>query len=216
MSHQCSKGRCYGWRPKASWENQGERASSVRASSITRTVCTLRLDALYQPRQRQHLQSYTANQACSFFEPPRVEDEDVKFSRPRKPRIATDTSLTSFAQLAALRLNCQRCFISLIDDKTQYVVAEATRTIGLESEDIFEDENDRLSFGQTMLDFKTGVCPGTIACFSSLDSSLDISSSHVQASKNCKCLEQFSNFWRQLRMLTLLRMQTISWTTCRS
>ncbi len=103
-----------------------------------------------------------------------------------KPRIATDASLTAFAQLAALKLNCQRCFISLIDHTKQYIVAEATQTISLKSEDVYEKDDDELSFGQTVLDFKTGVCPGTIACFSSPDNSLDVATTYVKASRSCK------------------------------
>lgn len=98
----------------------------------------------------------------------------------------TDTSLTAFAQLAAFKLNCQRCFISLIDDSKQYIVAEATRSVSLEAEHVYDGEDDRLSFGQTVLDFKTGVCPGTIACFSSLDNSLDLSTAYVKASRSCE------------------------------
>lgn len=74
----------------------------------------------------------------------------------------------------------------MIDNTKQYIVAEATQTISLVSEDVYEKENDELSFGQTVLDFKTGVCPGTIACFTSPDSSLDVASAYIKASRSCE------------------------------
>ncbi|KAG6277983.1 hypothetical protein E4U47_006386 [Claviceps purpurea] len=47
-------------------------------------------------------------------------------------RSSPDSALTSFAQLAALRLKTSRALISLFDATHQYVVAEATPTLGLQ------------------------------------------------------------------------------------
>lgn len=76
-----------------------------------------------------------------------------------KARVATDTTLTAFAQLSALRLNCERAFISLMDASHQYIVAEATRSLSLKSEDVHDHADDALFLGQTILDFDWGVCP---------------------------------------------------------
>ncbi|KAK2602761.1 hypothetical protein N8I77_009268 [Diaporthe amygdali] len=46
----------------------------------------------------------------------------------------SDVGLTAFAQLAALRLNVSRCLISLFDRNYQYIVAEATQSLSLNSE----------------------------------------------------------------------------------
>ncbi|KAG9238676.1 hypothetical protein BJ875DRAFT_24846 [Amylocarpus encephaloides] len=40
----------------------------------------------------------------------------------------SDTALTAFAQLIAIRLNCQRAVISLIDHETEYLLAESPAT----------------------------------------------------------------------------------------
>ncbi|KAG4442811.1 hypothetical protein IFR05_001692 [Cadophora sp. M221] len=109
-----------------------------------------------------------------------------------KPQIATDSTLTAFAQLAALRLNCERSFVSLIDNIKQYIVAEATQTISLIDGDLYEGDNDELSFGRTVLDFKTGVCPGTIACFTSPDGSLDVSTTYIKASRSYYVMNDMS------------------------
>ncbi|KAH0078330.1 hypothetical protein KCU86_g8809, partial [Aureobasidium melanogenum] len=42
-----------------------------------------------------------------------------------RPLASRDTTLTAFAQLAALRLNVRRAMVSLIDSKHQYILAEA-------------------------------------------------------------------------------------------
>lgn len=116
----------------------------------------------------------------SFFEPQDI----VPNTDPYNPRLATDAALTAFAQLASLKLNCERAFISLIDDTKQYIIAEATRTLSLESANTYDEDNDKLSFGQTVLDFKTGVCPGTIACFTSLNTSLELSTAYIKANRD--------------------------------
>ncbi|KAL2069080.1 hypothetical protein VTL71DRAFT_15418 [Oculimacula yallundae] len=109
-----------------------------------------------------------------------------------KPVIGSDITLTALAQLATLRLGCQRSFISLIDNTKQYILAEATQTVSLVSEDVYEKENDELSFGQTVLDFATGVCPGTLACFTSLDSSMDVSSTYLKTSRSYYVMNDMS------------------------
>jgi hypothetical protein len=45
-----------------------------------------------------------------------------------EPAINSDPTLNALCQLGALRLNCDRSFISLIDRSYQWVVAEITRT----------------------------------------------------------------------------------------
>ncbi|KAE8154068.1 hypothetical protein BDV25DRAFT_167777 [Aspergillus avenaceus] len=47
------------------------------------------------------------------------------------PNVSRDNVLTVFAQLAAVRMQAQRAFISIFDKKMQHVVAEATPHLGL-------------------------------------------------------------------------------------
>lgn len=47
-----------------------------------------------------------------------------------------DTSLSAFAQLATLRLNVKRCIISLLGIDREYILAESTRTISLQSDEV--------------------------------------------------------------------------------
>ena len=73
------------------------------------------------------------------------------------PRSSKDTALTAFAQLAALRLDCSRALISLIDATHQYVLAESTKSLSLQS-DARHNELDSLWLGSVVIPRSSGVC----------------------------------------------------------
>ncbi|KEQ76540.1 hypothetical protein M436DRAFT_38603, partial [Aureobasidium namibiae CBS 147.97] len=68
-----------------------------------------------------------------------------------------DRALTAFAQLAAFRLRARRTFISLIDRKFQYVIAEATKTLSLEKNTV-DDDKDNLWVGATAFERRATPC----------------------------------------------------------
>ncbi|GAB7344696.1 hypothetical protein MBLNU457_3172t1 [Dothideomycetes sp. NU457] len=55
---------------------------------------------------------------------------------PLVPLGGDDTSLAAFAQLATLRLNVKRCIISLLGTDREYILAESTRTISLQTDSV--------------------------------------------------------------------------------
>ncbi|KAK3068300.1 hypothetical protein LTR53_014243 [Teratosphaeriaceae sp. CCFEE 6253] len=57
------------------------------------------------------------------------------------PEVCSDTALTSFAQLCALRMHARRALITLISGGVEYVLAEATQTMSLQY-DAAEDAED--------------------------------------------------------------------------
>lgn len=59
-----------------------------------------------------------------------------------------DTALASFAQLGALRLDVQRCMISLVSKDQEIILAESTRTLSLQS-DLVHAADDSLWLGTT-------------------------------------------------------------------
>lgn len=61
---------------------------------------------------------------------------------------ASNTTLTSFAQLAALRLNVERALICVLDRDMHYVLAEANKSISLNDVGI-RDEKDGPWLGTT-------------------------------------------------------------------
>lgn len=66
------------------------------------------------------------------------------------PKSAADASLAAFCQLAAMRLNASRSLISLIDDKYQYILAEATPNTSLKADSPLNKANN-LGFGNVRL-----------------------------------------------------------------
>ncbi|KAI4715650.1 hypothetical protein E4T48_08160 [Aureobasidium sp. EXF-10727] len=68
-----------------------------------------------------------------------------------KDRVAVgsdDTALAAFAQLGALRLKAQRCLISLVSKDEEWILAESTRTLSLQS-DLVHNSRDALFLGST-------------------------------------------------------------------
>lgn len=60
----------------------------------------------------------------------------------------SNNTLTSFAQLATLRLNAERAFIAVLDRDTQYILCEATKSVNLNDSSI-HDPKDALWMGST-------------------------------------------------------------------
>ena len=80
-----------------------------------------------------YLQSWQVAQGSSFNVANNVDNiaapnaQDSGF----KPKASSDKALTAFAQLAVFRLNVKRAMISLLDDSSQIILAEATRNLRL-------------------------------------------------------------------------------------
>ncbi|KAL4780387.1 hypothetical protein BJX76DRAFT_338103 [Aspergillus varians] len=72
------------------------------------------------------------------------------------PHSSQDTTLTALAQLGALRLNVQRCMISLFDRRSQYILAEATRTLSLQDDRVHLD-GDGLWLGSSVIPKEDGI-----------------------------------------------------------
>ncbi|RYP77668.1 hypothetical protein DL771_001036 [Monosporascus sp. 5C6A] len=78
-----------------------------------------------------------------------------------RPQNCRDKTLTAFAQLATLRLNVRRCMVSLIDSSRQYILAEATRTLSLYSNEADRPE-DEIWLGNTIIARYDAVCHYTL------------------------------------------------------
>jgi hypothetical protein len=79
-----------------------------------------------------------ARELYQYYRPPTHDKPEAVFLP------YPDPVLQAHAQLAAYRLNVQRAMITLVDKHTQYFVAEATRTLDLEDDRVFEVSEDRL------------------------------------------------------------------------
>lgn len=100
-----------------------------------------------------------------------------------KPRVASDTALTAFAQLAALKLDCQRSFISIVDHEHQFIIAEATRSMSLLSDDVRDGDDDALFTGAMVLDLVWGMCASTIKVFTATDGRYDVLTKYLKTDK---------------------------------
>ena len=67
-----------------------------------------------------------------------------------------DTTLSALAQLATLRTRTARALVSLIDDKTQYILVEATQTSRIGSDGT--DNGNNLLFGRMSLSRSMVLC----------------------------------------------------------
>lgn len=70
--------------------------------------------------------------------------------------------LNALVQLGALRLDCDRAFLSLIDDQHQYIISEMTRSYPLNAH---SDGVDGPFLGCCKLEPEYGVCPLTMQTF---------------------------------------------------
>ncbi|KAF3385190.1 Hybrid signal transduction histidine kinase B [Penicillium rolfsii] len=73
------------------------------------------------------------------------------------PHPSPDSTLTSFAQLGAIRLGTQRALVSLFDRTHQHILAEGTPTISLTGGH-FQDDRERLKLGCCVLPKERGFC----------------------------------------------------------
>jgi signal transduction histidine kinase/DNA-binding NarL/FixJ family response regulator len=106
--------------------------------------------------------------------------------------LALDTTLTGLAQLAAFKLDCRRSFISLIDHENQYIIAEATKTVSLETGANHGSEDDAIFLGATTIDLLFGVCPDTMTMFTAPAGSKSIDSDLVHANHNYYVMNDLS------------------------
>ncbi|CAI7578556.1 unnamed protein product [Penicillium glandicola] len=74
----------------------------------------------------------------------------------------SNSTLTSFAQLAAFRLNAERVFISVLDRDLQHVIAEATKSLNLNDPSV-HDDNDNLWLGTPDTRKTWSVCKDTVS-----------------------------------------------------
>jgi GAF domain-containing protein len=104
--------------------------------------------------------------------------------------LSVDPALTAFAQLGALKLDCDRSYISIIDDNQQYILAEATRSISLEDKAVRKDGDD-IYLGVQVLPIYWGVCPGTIQAFTDTEGKHVVETRNISSNKTRYVIRNF-------------------------
>lgn len=77
------------------------------------------------------------------------------------PTSSPDKALTAFCQLAAIRLKMRRAMVFFFDTEYAYILAEATRTLSLQS-DAADEIADELWLGSTKIPRGFSVCEHTV------------------------------------------------------
>ncbi|KAG9918156.1 hypothetical protein KCV02_g12390, partial [Aureobasidium melanogenum] len=98
-----------------------------------------------------------------YFQPIRLGLVGVtaQQSSPSRVRTSPDRALTAFAQLATLRLDCRRAVISFFDRNNQYILAEATKSLSLQTESVHAP-GDQIDYGVTIVPKRGSICEHTI------------------------------------------------------
>lgn len=112
-------------------------------------------------------------------------------SEDNTPRLSRDANLTALVQLGALRLDTDRSFLSLIDGRYQYIIAEATRTHSVARDGVYEKEGDQLYLGLKKLDITWGVCPNTMEVFTDETGSRVIQTENIYADRTRYIIRDF-------------------------
>ena len=89
---------------------------------------------------------------------------DESFNRDYTPRPSYDSALTAYAQLGALRCNAKRGMISVVDQHSQYIIAEGTKTLSLQDGSVI-DHDDELWFGLRTIPRQMGICATALGQF---------------------------------------------------
>lgn len=97
---------------------------------------------------------------CRYYQP--VEYTKLPLGGTPPARSSADTALTAFAQLGALRLNATRCIISLVGSKSEYVLAEASKTLSLQNDKTHE-LGDELLHGEGAMKARSEIGSALLA-----------------------------------------------------
>ncbi|KAF2033006.1 hypothetical protein EK21DRAFT_59779 [Setomelanomma holmii] len=118
-----------------------------------------RIKALSEKKREREVLQYVA----AYRDLPRLDElaagpETSQLPTDHQARPSTDSTLTALCQLAALRMNAQRALVSLIDDTSQHILAEATPRTSLRTGDPPGNGASALWLGSVSVPRSWGVC----------------------------------------------------------
>ncbi|KAI4724829.1 hypothetical protein E4T49_07421 [Aureobasidium sp. EXF-10728] len=160
---------------------QGDKMASSTTAPSTASPVTSKLKCMddlinmnvsdMTAEQRARFEIKREHEFYSYYEPIRAlatremdwtdlnSDESVAKHRPVQ---SSDKALTAFCQLAAIRLKMRRAMIFFFDTTHAYILAEATRTLSLHDDSLFDDDQDALWLGTTKIPRGFSVCEHTV------------------------------------------------------
>ncbi|KAJ5777518.1 hypothetical protein N7520_000764 [Penicillium odoratum] len=111
--------------------------------------------------------------------------------QPNSSFLSSDITLNALAQLGVFRLGCNRSFVSIIDRDSQFIIAEATKSVSLRITDQHLP-GDGVYLGARRLDLEWGVCPHTISLFTGKDPSFVIDTANITANRSRYIIRDFT------------------------
>ncbi|TGO07030.1 hypothetical protein BTUL_0344g00010 [Botrytis tulipae] len=117
---------------------------------------------------RVHSESARQRELYKYWQPNEsvfpAAQYDESFNSDYSPRPSYDSALTAYAQLGALRCNAKRGMISVVDQNSQYIIAEGTKTLSLQDGSV-TDHDDQLWFGLRTIPRQMGICATALGQF---------------------------------------------------
>lgn len=89
-------------------------------------------------REQQFYSYYGPFRRMSKYGPVFCDVRDPVARKQHKPVSCPDKTLTALCQLGALRMNAKRCLIFFFDINHAYIMAESTRSLSLEHDNVHE------------------------------------------------------------------------------
>ncbi|KAL2851713.1 hypothetical protein BJX68DRAFT_254722 [Aspergillus pseudodeflectus] len=120
--------------------------------------------------QEEHEADHRARELFHYFQPdnpallPDHSPCDTPSASSNQTKSSPNLVLTALAQLAAVKVGVQRAIISLIDRETLYVVAEASRSLNLGDNSVYND-GDGLWMGCSRGPAAGSLCEKTITLY---------------------------------------------------
>ncbi|KAH9222298.1 hypothetical protein DL95DRAFT_454760 [Leptodontidium sp. 2 PMI_412] len=138
------------------------------------TVETLRSREVYR-----YYQPKSISKAADKPEPALVDPDNAhgphflpKVTNFNTQQSFSDTALTAFAQLIALRLDAQRAIVSLIDHENEYFLAESTSTLSISDDD--GAQNAWLSISGARVPRGASLCEQTLRLVPNQDTTAEM------------------------------------------
>ncbi|KAL1638759.1 hypothetical protein SLS58_008573 [Diplodia intermedia] len=138
-------------------------------------------------------------------------------SLPSEPTLCDDAVLNALAQTGALRLQCDLAFVSLIGQKWQYIIAEASASLPYRRAKL--RPTDRMCMGFTAIPSEMAICLNTLKCFTdpSGRSAIDDGNTEADATRyrirdlradNLFCARPYVTGWPHIRAYLEVPLKT--------
>ncbi|KAJ9607566.1 hypothetical protein H2200_007644 [Cladophialophora chaetospira] len=148
------------------------------------------LDIAKERKRRQEVYKYLASNGSSLL-PITENAASVPSHSPLPAQLSQDPILNGLAQLGALRLGCDRSFVSLLDTNNQYIIAETTRLTPLYQKNLDRTAQE-VAFGACAIDIALSVCLTTLPVFANPDGRYNIDSDNVSATPTRYLIRDFT------------------------